>query len=309
GVHFDPAQPLTSLLAPPYDVIGDHEHRRLTSAHPHNIIHLTLGASVQRRSYASIGARLRRWLAEGVLTRDAEAAFYAYCHEWTRDGHRLKFWGFLGLLRLEPFGRRHIFPHEAVLPEPVQDRLRIMEHSRANLEPIMTLYRQPSDPMDLLYAGLEGLPPLLPAAFPGGARHRVWRLALVQTRTRIQRTLRRRKLFIADGHHRYHAAWMFRQRHRRLPGSQWILTLLANTEQPGLRIGPIHRVFRCAGTVTAGLLRSLERFGRIEQLGRRPAAALHPGRHTLGFYARGAGAWLLHLPPPLSDAPPRRGDD
>jgi len=308
GVHYDPAQPLSALLAPPFDVIGHHEHRRLTSGHAHNITHLTLGDSVQRRSYPAIAARLRRWIAEGVLTRDSQPAFYAYCQEWAKDGHRLKFWGFLALLRLEPFGRRHIFPHEAVLPAPVADRLRIMEHSRANLEPIMTLYRQPEDAMELLYQGLEGLPPLLAAVVPGGGRHRVWRLGLARTRARIQRTLRRRKLFIADGHHRYTAAWLFRQRHRRLPGAQWIMTLIANTEQPGLRIGPIHRAFTCDAPVTADLPRSLERFGRVERLGRRPdAAAMHPARHAIGFYARATGAWRLHLPAPAVTALPREG--
>jgi len=297
AVRYAAVRDLPGLLAPPYDVINDRELARLNRLAPHNITHLTLGSSLRKRSYREISRRFRKWLDDGVMVQDPRRAFYAYCQDYLFDGHPLRFWGLLGLLKLEPFGAGNIYPHEAVLPEPVEDRMRVMEHARANLEPIMTLYRQISDPMDMLFESLEGLPPLISATFPGGNRHRVWRLPLSQTCARIQRNLRGLKLFVADGHHRYHAAWMFRQRHRRLSGADWILSLVANTEQKGMRINPIHRYFTCAQVITADLPRSLATFGRIERLGSRARAVMEPGRNAIGFYARGTGAWFLHLPP------------
>jgi uncharacterized protein (DUF1015 family) len=129
GVHFEASRILPSLLAPPYDVIGAAEHRKLSRMHRHNMIHLTLGSSNRRRSYPEIGRRFSRWLRDDVLLQDPRNSFYAYCQEYRHSGHLLKFWGLLGLLKLEPIGTGHIFPHEAVMPSPVEDRLSIMSRS------------------------------------------------------------------------------------------------------------------------------------------------------------------------------------
>jgi len=306
GVHFPPGRALQDLLAPPYDVISDAEHRTLCASHPHNIIHLTLGAPGKRRNYRQIGGKLRRWVKDGVLVQDPTPNFYAYCQEWEYDGHMEKFWGILALLKLEPFGAGKIFPHEAVMPGPVEDRLKIMEGTGANLEPIISLYRAPADPMTMLFESLEVMPPSLAAAYGDGSRHRLWNLSAPRTRARIQRTLKRLPFFIADGHHRYHAAWIFRQRHRQRRSAQWMLSLVANTEQRGLKILPYHRIVTCEGPLTPSLPQIMSRFGRIERLGSRlPGSIPKPGRHGLGFYARGTGGWILHLPPPAAGATPR----
>jgi uncharacterized protein (DUF1015 family) len=306
GVHYPPSRDLPDLLAPPYDIIDAREHRRLYDSNSHNFIHLTLGTPSVKRDYAGIGARLRRWIAEGVLVQDAESCFYAYCQEYVYEEHVSRFWGILGLLKLEPFGAGKIFPHEAVHAGPVEDRLKIMEGTRANLEPIISLYRSPSDPMNLLFESLEALPPALTASLPNGGRHRIWRLSHARTKSRIQRTLKRLPFFIADGHHRYHAAWIFRTRHRRRRDAQWMLSLIANTEQKGLKILPYHRIVSCAAPVTNQLPLSCGRFGRVARLGRKFTSELRSlGRNSLGFYSKASGGWILNLPPLPTPAAPR----
>jgi len=306
GVHYPPGRALHDLLAPPYDVISDAEHRKLCATHAHNIIHLTLGAADTRRNYRQIGAKLKRWMKDGVLVQDPVPNFYAYCQEWEYEGHMEKFWGILAMLKLEPFGAGKIFPHEAVMPGPVEDRLKIMEGTGANLEPIISLYRAPADPMTMLFESLEVMPPSLAAAYEDGSRHRLWKLSAPRTRARIQRTLKPLPFFIADGHHRYHAAWIFRQRHRRLRTAQWMLSLVANTEQRGLKILPYHRIVTCETKPAALLPQIMSRFGRIERLGSRlPGAIPKPGRHAVGFFTRAAGGWILHLPPPAAGITPR----
>jgi len=306
GVHYPPSRALPDLLAPPYDIITPADHERLAAQHAHNIVHLTLGTPGRRRNYAQIGARLRRWIHDGVLIQDPEPAFYAYCQEFIHDGMVQKFWGVLGALRLEPFGAGKIFPHEAVHAGPVEDRLKIMEGTRANLEPIISLYRAASDPMNLLFESLEALPPSIAASAANGSRHRLWTLDAPRTRARIQRTVRRLPFFIADGHHRYHSAWLYRVRHRRSREAQWMLSLIANTEQKGLKILPYHRSVACEAPVSASLPQDCARFGRIEKLGRKPGATLAaPARNTIGFSSRASGGWLLHLPPLPAGTPPR----
>ncbi len=308
GVHYPPGRSLADLLAPPYDVISDAEHRRLARSHPRNYIHLTLGSSpTAHRNYRQIGARLRTWLKDGVLVRDPELCYYAYCQEFVFAGTVQKFWGLMALLHLEPFGEGKIFPHEAVHAGPVEDRLKIMEGTRANLESIIAMYRSPADPMNLLFESLEVLPPALTAGFPNGGRHRIWKLTAPRTRARIARALGRLPFFIADGHHRYHAAWLYRSRHRRVPEARWMMALVANTEQKGLKILPYHRTIACDTPVSSSLPQSLSRFGRVEKLGRSvPTVSGDPvPRHALGFWAKATGGWLLHLPPPVRGTKPR----
>jgi len=238
--------------------------------------------------------------------QDPELSFYAYCQEYVHEGHVLKFWGLLCLLRLEPFGKGKIFPHESVHAGPVEDRLKIIEGTRANLEPIISLYRSLDDPMDLLFESLEGLPPLLAADFANGNRHRIWKLSAPRTRTRIQRTLKRLSFFIADGHHRYHASWIFRQRHRRWRETHSMLALVANTEQKGLKILPYYRAVDCTEPLSTKVPLSCEWFGRVERLGTKfSPRLLDLGQNTLGFHTRGFGSWLLHLPAPLKGVKPR----
>lgn len=309
-MHYPAGRALADLLAPPFDVISPAEHRRLAASHPRNYVHITLGsAPTARRNYAVIGARLRRWLHDGVLTRDPEPCYYAYCQEFVWEGVMQKVWGLVAMIHLEPWGKGKIFPHEMVHAGPIEDRLRIMEGTRANLEPIIAMYRSPSDPMTLLFESLEVLPPALTAGFPNGARHRIWKLPAARTRTRIGRTLDRLPFFIADGHHRYTAAWQYRARHASTPEARWMMALVANTEQKGLKILPYHRMVECGVAVPAGLPHAAARFGRVERLGRAvPTADGVPlPRHALGFWARATGGWVLHLPPPPRGTTPRDG--
>ncbi len=297
-MHYPAGRSVPDLLAPPYDVISDADHRKLAKSHPHNIIHLTLGAPGRKtRDYAGIGHKLRRWLHDGVLMQDAAPAYYGYCQEFVHGGVVRKFWGLLGALKLEAFGTGKIFPHERVHAGPVDDRFKIMEGTRANLEPIIAMYRRPADPLTLLYESLEVLPPTISASYPNGGRHRLWALTSPRTRTMIQRALTRLPFFIADGHHRYHAAWLFRQRHKHRPEARWMMALVANTEQSGLKILPYHRIVTLESPLGAAAAAGCARFGRVERTGRTVPGFAHPlPRHSLGFFSKANGGWVVHLP-------------
>lgn len=307
GIRFGITGDISRFLAPPYDVISEREHAHLCKANPSNIIHLTLGApNSKQRNYRAIGVTLRKWLRNGVLQKEPEKSFYAYCQEYTLDGQRLKFWGMFALLKLTEFGKGPVYPHEHVHQGPVDDRYRIMEATRANLEPIMTLYRAPSDPMNMLYSSLEGLPPVSTAEPGNGTRHRMWKLSMPHTVKRIQRMIRRLPLVIADGHHRYNSALIYRRTHPRMKGTDHMMVLIGNTEQKGMRILPINRLITSVIPVSPVLSRDMARFGRVERIGRKfNRSLLALPRNTLGFFNRKAGAWLVHLPPLPAKTGPR----
>ncbi len=59
------AGPLSSLVAPPYDVISAEERRRYLAASPYNVVHLTLPDSAEEAARAFV-----YWRGEGVLVLD-----------------------------------------------------------------------------------------------------------------------------------------------------------------------------------------------------------------------------------------------
>jgi len=306
GIRFGVSGDISRLIAPPYDVIDDKEHASLCKTNPTNIIHLTLGApGSKQRDYRSIGGKLHKWLKEGTFHREQEKSFYAYCQEYTMEGQRLKFWGLFALLKLNEFGKGPVYPHEKVHQGPVDDRYKIMEATKANLEPIMVLYRAPNDPMNMLYSSLEGLPPVSSAVLTNGTRHRMWKLSMPHTRARIQRMIGKLPLVIADGHHRYNSALIYRRAHPRMKGVDHMMVLIGNTEQKGIRILPINRLITSVTPITLDLVRDMAQFGRVEKIGRKfNKSLLHLPKNTLGFFNKKAGAWLVHLPPlPAKTAP------
>ena len=61
---------LSSLIAPPYDVIGERECADLLARHPFNIVRLILPPSLKEthsNRYEEAAQQWRQWLAEGIL--------------------------------------------------------------------------------------------------------------------------------------------------------------------------------------------------------------------------------------------------
>ena len=62
------AGPLESLVAPPYDVLSEHERQTYLEKSPYNVVHLTLPDSEEQaaRDFAA-------WREDGVLREEAPA--------------------------------------------------------------------------------------------------------------------------------------------------------------------------------------------------------------------------------------------
>src|SRR2546425_296111 len=144
---------LDRLVAPPYDVLSEEQRTRLAERHENSVIHVDLPRPEGGEdTYAAAARRLERWLADGVLTRDDPAAFYA-C------GQRAARRGLFARLRLEPFGAGSVIPHERTLERPRADRQRLLAATRTHLSAIFLLHPDPhGDVARLVGAALEGEP-------------------------------------------------------------------------------------------------------------------------------------------------------
>ena len=125
-----PAPDLSTLFAPPYDVIGPEERRRL-AAHPKNIVHLEL-AEGGENAPETARALLELWRRDGTLRADPAPSFYVAEQEFTgRDQRTRRRRGLFARLALEPYESGVVLPHERTLDGPRRERTRLLSATRA----------------------------------------------------------------------------------------------------------------------------------------------------------------------------------
>jgi uncharacterized protein (DUF1015 family) len=212
------AGPLEALVAPPYDVISEDGRREYLARSPYNVVHVTLPDSDEQAA-----RDLRSWRESGVLVRDREPAFWALSQSYVGpDGVERTRNGYVVSLRIEPYDRGVVLPHERTHAGPKEGRLRLLRATRTELEPIF-----------LLHDGQRAeIPERDPDVETGGDR--LWRVETGPDVADLQ-------LLIADGHHRYETALAFHDDDG-TDASAWMMVVLVSTSEPGLTIFPTHRV-------------------------------------------------------------------
>jgi uncharacterized protein (DUF1015 family) len=252
GIHYNPQKitDLARVATPPYDVISIEEERSYRARHPYNIVRIILpkGDGVDR--YQEAAQNLREWVKEGILTRDENPSLYPYQQIFTAPSGEIKTRnGFVSLVRLEAWGQGNIIPHEGTTPKPVEDRLRLMEACGANLSQVFTLYSDPAEEIEGQFSDVWMSPPRHEFQDDEGVSHRLWQVDDRTIIAEVERRMRGKTLLIADGHHRYKTALLYRDRMReRFPsyteGSPFEYTMLYLTpiEGEGLLILPTHRL-------------------------------------------------------------------
>ena len=227
ALRYDPAAagPLESLVAPPFDVIGAEEREQLRGLSPYNVVHLTLPDSEEEAAEL-----LAVWSERGVLVRDPEPACWWLAQEYVGpDGVARRREGFVAALQVEPYENRVILPHERTHAGPKEGRLRLLQATRTQLEPLFFLWDGTIE--------IDGLGE--PDLWSGGDS--LWRLD-AEFSAALAEELRDAQLLIADGHHRYETTLA--------AGESWLLAVIVPTGQEGLTIFPTHRVAQSAGTAS-----------------------------------------------------------
>jgi uncharacterized protein (DUF1015 family) len=254
ALRYDPARvDLSRVIVPPYDVVAAEDRAAFFDRDPHNAIRLELTRDIADEAstdYRHVRETLDAWIAQQVLTRDAEPALYPLRQSFTApDGTRLAREGFFALVHLEDYERRIVRPHERTLAGPKADRLKLLRAARANLSVVFLLYEDREHALaPLLREALENAS-VGTARDESGAEHRLARLRDRAAIRDVARFLADRPVVIADGHHRYETALTYRDE-RRAAGEgsaidaphEWLLVYLANAFAPGSLLLPIHRL-------------------------------------------------------------------
>jgi uncharacterized protein (DUF1015 family) len=196
----------------PYDKTTPAMQEEYYRLSPYNAVRITLNSEKRQNPetpYPDAGAILKSWIQDGVLAQDPQPAMYAYYQEYTAEGESRVQRGVIALLDLEN-SSSGILPHEHTLAAPKQDRLRLMRSIEANEDLIYMLYSDDSLTVNrIMDESIAGKQADIAVADEYGAIHRVWAMTDPSALEKIQHAMQSRKLFIADGHHRFETSVNF----------------------------------------------------------------------------------------------------
>ena len=246
ALHFSNGD-LSTLVCPPYDIISEAQRQEFIAVNPHNIVRLELPAGGEDR-YQQAGLLLQEWLEQGVLSKDERDGIYVYEMAFSAHGERQSVKGFICLVKLEEFSKGVVLPHEETLSKAKTDRFNLMRETFCNFSSIYSLYMdEDGQAFSLVDACSHGKPDM-EVTDGDGTTHRVWRVWDEAVLAKITSVFYSKKLYIADGHHRYETALNF-HKHLCETGvsdenslSGYVSMMLVNMENSGLVVFPTHRI-------------------------------------------------------------------
>lgn len=303
ALRYAAGKDVSALVAPPYDVLDGDSKAKLLAKSPHNIVKVdlpfvppkTLGP---QQVYDEAAAALKQWIAEGVLKADARPAFYPYEQTFTLDDRTHKRRGFFALVKLTPFGV-DVIPHEKTYAGPIEDRLRLMHSSGMQLSPVFGLYYDDGDAIAKALFANVSVPDA--TATLDGVGNRLWNEFDSSVEQQVIDAFKSKKVYIADGHHRYTTALHYQKQMIEQNGGKdlppdhpanYCLMVLVNAADPGLVVLPTHRLVKgLAGYSLGAFLRAAEPgFDvtrtplRAEHVGQLPEMLAGYGANAIGVY-------------------------
>ncbi len=207
GLRPDPAR-APEIASPPYDVIKPGTPlENLLSQQANSLFHIILGDD-------PASAR-DRMIDNGSLIEDGEPAYYVYEQTW--DGGRRT--GVFAAAEVSPYDAKEVIRHEKTFDAKVKGRLAMRRATGLHIGPVFVLTRAPIAAA-LEKAKQEAAPIYhFTSEFGGfseleGIANKVWRVPeQSETGEAIKSALGTEPLYIADGHHRYHASLLNHQTH------------------------------------------------------------------------------------------------
>lgn len=304
--NLEKAGSIEDLTCPPYDIISREQREEYLRCNPYNVIRLELPTGED--PYTQAKNTLNSWLEEQILKTDMEEGLYIYEEEYLTQvdrGQAQRLRGMVCRVRLEEFSSGVVLPHEETLSKAKEDRFQLMKATNCNFSQIYSLYR---DEQHVTRQRLNNLADSCPPRYQfsdGLVTHRLWVVNDPVAINAIRDDFAGRKLYIADGHHRYETALRYRDwcRENNIynPGSDFVMMMLADMGDKGLTVFPTHRQVKNLADFSQDKLLAacnehfiIEAQADKDEADKGLAAAYDQGKHAFAFYA-GKGWQLLTL--------------
>ena len=252
GARYNPEKikDFSKVVAPPYDVISEEEQSELYKMNQYNIVRMLLGKDLpgdndKENKYTRARNYLKAWQKNGVLKKDAEASIYINLQEFKLDGKIKRRIGFIALLKLEEFDTKKssIYPHENTLSAPKEDRAKLIHAIEANLGPVFAIFEDRDRSISDILRKQMLSKPLVNIVDSHGIRNKFWQVSDKKIIDALCSSMKNKKIFIADGHHRYEVGLAF-SKFKKDPKYGYILTYFTDLLGDGLVVLPYHRLIR-----------------------------------------------------------------
>ena len=307
ALRYNPELDLAAAVCPPFDTISSQLQRELYERSPYNAVRIELAEDTDGGRYENAARTLHDWIADGTLHRDGSPAFYVLQQTFPYGAQAYTRTLLFARLRVVPWSEGAVLPHELTFPKHKNDRLQLMRAARVNASPVFLFYRDAGGRIhDLVDQGERVEIPVADIDAFDGQHLLLTRIAEPAVVEELERVFATEKLYVADGHHRYETALLYRDEVR-AKAANWTgnepenfaLVGLVAAGDPGLLVLPTHRVTAGDG-LWADVHSRLEAFFDVE-----PFASDVEGlvvelaaRHVsaLGFAAKDAGTLFVLTP-------------
>jgi uncharacterized protein (DUF1015 family) len=226
-------------VSPPFDAIEEPELTRLRNK-PYNVTRISLGGL--NGNYEKASKELADWILKRILVKDEKESYYLYRQSFTVGEKRCSRTGLIGLLGLEEYGEGRVIPHEETNPKVKEDRLNLLRATSTHTESIFGLIDDWGEcAPDTIEKSTQKLFELKDDT---DTMHSISRVSDPDVTSDIANTLMKRRLLIADGHHRYETALEYSKETPEIESRRWVLATLVSSNDPGVVVFPTHRLLK-----------------------------------------------------------------
>ena len=299
GMRFtDKAGKIGEVCCPPYDIISEEQRKKFIKKNTNNVIRLELPGN-KSTSYKKAKETLDNWLNEGVLEIEKEPCLYIYEEKFSVEGKEYSFKGIIGKVFLYEFEKGIILPHEQTLSKAKEDRFKLMEATACNFSQVYSLYEDEKGLIERTINKLTNREADKSFKDSDGVIHSLWVCPKNTDTDKISANMAGKKLYIADGHHRYETALRYRD-HLRAKGiidesgkneADYIMMMLVEMSNPGLVVFPTHRIIHSLKKYSTNkILKALDNYFEISAF-----KALEAAKEQLkAAYTEGKKAFILY---------------
>ena len=236
------------LVCPAYDIILQSDIPALLAKHPYNMVNLErpIGADC----YKNAAKIFQSWKNNSVLTQDKTNCIYIYEQNFEINGELKTISGIICLVKLENFRNKVVLPHENTLEKPKNDRFELLKYTKCNFSPIFSLYNDQNSVVTGISGRFSCSEPFIDFTDDANVSHKLWRISDPSYINKICDAFKNKKIYIADGHHRYETALAYKNytksNNSLAPQSAagYVMMYLVDVCSPGLTILPTHRLIK-----------------------------------------------------------------
>jgi len=259
----NPEMDIGKLICPVYDTIDAANYQKFAKE-KNNIIHVTTRRKdMDRDKFIEVASKeLKRFKKTGILVEREKPALYIYGIMFSlqpellamlpENARRSQYFvfGLVSLVKVEELGKGSIVGHENIFEINSNERYKLMKATMMNFSPIAAEYNMPGHDLNNIFEEYLGFrrpdyisnpdkPPIVDVSI-NGSRHFLWEITDSNLIQKITTMVSGLKLLVLDGHHRYTASNLLREK----DGIEYTMMMLMEGGDKALLLLPWHRAVR-----------------------------------------------------------------